>query len=69
MEALSLRVATFFMCVYLGNKYFDEIPLAISLLDNKGPRFLERNRAFNCLFLLKENLVFSMQKCNSLKNC
>ena len=43
--------SVFFMWVYFGDKYLDEIPFAISLLDNKGPRFLERNRAFNCLFL------------------
>ena len=37
----------FFIWVYFGDRYLDEIPLAISLLDNNGPRFLERNNAFN----------------------
>ena len=37
----------FFIWVYLGDRYLDEIPLAISLLDSSGPRFLERNNAFN----------------------
>ena len=40
----------FFICVYFGDKYLDEIPFAISLLDNNGPRFFDRSNAFNWRF-------------------
>ena len=36
-----------FIWVYFGDRYLDDIPLAISRLDSNGPKFFERNNAFS----------------------